>query len=334
MPTKMRIGLVTPAPPGSRFGNRVTALRWARILRSLGHRVRIAQEYRGENDELLIALHARRSFAAIAAFARRHPQRPLIVVLAGTDLYRDLKRSKSPWKALELATRIVVLQSAALDELPARLRQKARVILQSAEPVGTTARRRMIASRDSKRRPWGSTFDVCVIGHLRPVKDPFRAALAARRLPASSRVRILHVGGAMTTTMENRAGREMAVNPRYYWLGEKSPEQARALLAESDLCVISSRSEGGANVISEALVDGVPVLASHIPGNVGMLGADFPGYFPLGDTQALTGLLIRAETDGPFLARLQRAGGNRAKLFHPAREKRAWAKLLGESVGR
>ena len=66
--------------------------------------------------------------------------------------------------------------------------------------------------------------------------------------------------------------------------------------------VLSSRSEGGANVISEAIVAGVPILASRMDGNVGLLGADYPGYFPVGDTQALARLLWRIEADAPFVA--------------------------------
>ena len=127
----MKIGIITPAPPRSRYGNRVTALRWAHILRSLGHRVVISQSYAGEPFDLLIALHARRSHAAIARFCREHPAAPLVVAITGTDLYHDLPRSRQAQHSLELATRVVVLQPAALAELSPRLRDKARVIYQS-----------------------------------------------------------------------------------------------------------------------------------------------------------------------------------------------------------
>ena len=43
----MKIALIAPVPAQSRQGNRVTALRWARILKALEHRVTIAQEYDG-----------------------------------------------------------------------------------------------------------------------------------------------------------------------------------------------------------------------------------------------------------------------------------------------
>jgi hypothetical protein len=170
----MTIGLITPAPARSRRGNRWTALRWARMLRELGHRVVIEEEYRGRRCDALVALHARRSFRSIERFRREHPDAPLIVALTGTDLYRDIRTNPQARRSLAMASRLVVLQPLGVEELPAKLRSRARVILQSAE------RPRGIAS------PRKDVFAVCVNGHLRPVKDPFRAAKAARLLPGSS----------------------------------------------------------------------------------------------------------------------------------------------------
>jgi hypothetical protein len=85
-----KILMTCPAPPGSLYGNRVTAKRWARVLRELGHRLAIVQTWRGEPCDLLLALHARRSADSALRFAREHPQKPLLVALTGTDLYRDI----------------------------------------------------------------------------------------------------------------------------------------------------------------------------------------------------------------------------------------------------
>jgi hypothetical protein len=221
----MKIGIVTPAPPRSRYGNRVTALRWARILRSLGHRVTITQNYEGESYDLLVALHALRSHEAIKRFHCEHPDRPLIVALTGTDLYRDLPRSERSRLSLDLATRLVALQPRAFDALPERLHAKTRVVYQSVEPF----------PKPRDPRPATRNFEVCVIGHLREVKDPFRAAMAARLLPASSRVRITHVGGAMNEKMAERARRETEVNPRYRWVGEQPQWRVRQILTRSRL---------------------------------------------------------------------------------------------------
>ena len=325
----MRIGIITPAPPNSRSGNRITALRWAKILRRLGNRVTILQTYQGERFDLLVALHARRSYSSIRRFRRQNPAARIVLALTGTDLYPDLRRNKVAQQSLEIAHRIVVLQPKAMEELRPEWRDKARVIYQSVEGAPGAGSKAKVSEGHFDDRSNGS-FDVCVIGHLRAVKDPFRAALAARLLPCSSRIRVLQVGSALTEAMRARALQEMRVNQRYEWLGEQSGSRVRRILAKSRGCVLSSRIEGGANVLSEAIVASVPVLASRIDGNVGILGADYPGFFEVGDTQELSRLLIHAETDREYLAELSRRCQKLAPLFHPAHEERAWVDLISQ----
>jgi glycosyltransferase involved in cell wall biosynthesis len=154
--------------------------------------------------------------------------------------------------------------------------------------------------------------------------------MAARRLPPSSRVRILHLGAAMNQGMAARARAEMRVNPRYQWRGEQPRWRVRKILERSALCVLSSKLEGGANALSEAVVAGVPVLASRIAGSVGLLGESYPGYFKVGDTAGLAQLLNRAETNRAFIARLRSRCTKLASLFDPAREMTAWRRLLKE----
>jgi putative glycosyltransferase (TIGR04348 family) len=314
----MKIFLACPAPPRSRHGNRVTALRWAGILKSLGHRVTIAQDYADQPCDLLVALHARRSHEAVVRYRRHYPRGPLMVALTGTDLYHDIHASRAAQASLDLADRLIVLQPRGRDELPSRHRSKVRVLYQSTRPTpGPVAKKTDV-------------FEVCVLGHLRPVKDPFRAVLALRRLPASSTIRVHHAGKALSADMAKRARALMRLEPRYRWLGEIPRWQARRLLAHSRLLVLSSRMEGGANVISEAVVDGVPVLASRISGNLGLLGPHYPGYFPVGGTQALSRLLHRVETDASFYARLVQWCERLKPLFEPAREREDWKKFLRE----
>ncbi len=312
----MRIGIVTPAPSNSRSGNRITALRWAKILRRLGNRVSILQTCDGAPYDLLLALHARRSYPSIIKFRRQNPQAQIIVALTGTDLYRDLRRNHKAQKSLEIADRIVVLQPKAIEELLPGWQDKARVIYQSVEDLaGPTSKTKTNKAYSNNRS--NGTFDVCVIGHLRAVKDPFRAALAARSLPCSSRIRILQIGGAMTDVMAARARQEMRANPRYEWLGELPRSQVRRILANSWLSVVPSRIEGS-----------VPILASRIGGNVGVLGADYPGLFDVGNTQQLSRLLARAETHREYLAELADRCKKLAPLFYPTREEQAWADLI------
>ncbi len=332
----MRIGIVTPAPPNSRYGNRITAIRWAKILRRLGNRVSILQTYDGKSYDLLVALQARKSHSAIINFRRQNPAAPIIVALTGTDIYRDIRTSPSARKSLEIATRIVVLQPKALEKLQPGLRDKTRVIYQSVEDDqalrGMNGRSPKIkVNRDEARSR--RSFDACVIGHLRFVKDPFRTAMAARLLPSSSGIRVLQVGGAMTDAMATKALQEMRVNQRYRWLGERRQTHVFHVLANSQVCVISSRMEGGANVLSEAITAAVPVLASRIDGNVGILGVDYPGYFEVGDTKALVQLLTRVETSPEYLAELRDRVKSLSVLFTPAREQQAWANLNKELFG-
>lgn len=296
-------------------------MRWARILRGLGHRLTIAPQWEGEPCDLLVALHAWRSAESVLRFRSAHPHCPVVVALTGTDLYRDIHEQPLARQALELADRLVALQPLAARELPRHLRRRMRVIHQSVEKT----RVRQSAPRDR--------FPVCVVGHLRAVKDPLRAAWASRLLPVSSRIEVVQAGSAMEEELGREAAREQRSNPRYRWVGALSRPRARQLIASSRLMVLSSLLEGGANVISEAAVDHVPVLASRIPGSIGLLGAGYPGYFPVGDTQALARLLERAETDPGFYRDLKARCARLAPLFRPARERAAWRALLEELSG-
>lgn len=315
----MKIQLVTPAPLRINNGNKITALRWAGILKKLGHRVKISQRYQGEASDLLIALHARRSAESIERFHAAHPALPLIVALTGTDLYRDIRRDPKAQQSLELASRLVVLQNMALRELPSRYRRKTQVIYQSAETCKT------------KYTPRNPNAPVCLIAHLRDEKDPLRAAFAVRRLPASSRIAVTHIGLSLDDRLAKRARAEAARNPRYQWRGPLPHKKTRDLLAESFLVCITSKMEGSSNVLSEALASGVPVIATRIPGLIGTLGKNFPGYFPVGDTEKLRSLLLKAERDGKFYRSLKSHCARAAQWVKPARELAAWRRLLRET---
>ncbi len=312
----MQIKLVTPSPKGIVDGNRVTVRRWARILKRLGHRAWIGGQYQGDSCDLLIAVHASKSFPSIRRFHRKHPDRALVVVLSGTDLYRDLRPGSEVTKSLMMATHVVVLQKQALEEIPQEFRQKASVVYQSAEPAKGT------------HGPPKSYFRVCTVGNLRPVKDPFRLALAGRRLPASSKVRIWQVGRALSSQMKRKALEEDRRNGRYRWMNGLPYWKTRRLIATSHLVAITSKVEGSSNVLSEALASSVPVVASRIPGLIGTLGKNYSGYFPPGDTRALKQLLLRTETEADFYQRLKAECTRIASVVQPHREQKAWEKLM------
>ncbi len=289
------------------------------MLRRLGHRIDVDQEYKGKPCDLMIALHARRSFESIQRFHEESPTHPLVVVLTGTDLYRDIHADANAKHSLEAATRIVVLQRQAFAELPKRLHPKTRVIYQSANPC-----------KSKPLSPENGPFKVCVIGHLRPEKDPFRTALAVRQLPASSRVQVIHIGRALSDSLKREALAETRCNPRYRWIGELPHWKTRQALVRSHLMSLTSLMEGSSNVLCEAIACSVPVIASKIPGLIGTLGADYPGYFPVGKTRALTKLLRKVESNGRFYETLKRRCARLRPLVEPKHELAAWKALLSE----
>jgi putative glycosyltransferase (TIGR04348 family) len=297
-------------------------VRWARILRGLGHVASLGDALGSRSYDLLVALHARKSAEAVASSKRLHPERPVVVALTGTDLYRDIRTDASARRSLELADRLVVLHARAADELPPRLHPKVRLVPQSAPGSG--------------RRPRRSTrvFEVAVVGHLRAEKDPLRTALAARLLPPASRIRVIHAGRALGPEYGAAARAEQRANGRYEWVGELSPARARSLIARARLLSLTSELEGGANVVSEALAMGTPVVASRIPCTEALLGSDYPGLFGIGDTHALAELLSRAEREPRFLAELARWCRGRRAAVSPAKERAAWKALLRELAGR
>ena len=316
------IHIVSPASARENNGNWQTASRWRRHL-ARDHRVTIGPDWRPGDPvpDLLIALHARRSATALAAFATAHPERPTLLVLTGTDLYRDIHEDAAAQASLMHATSLVVLQQRGLDELPPAVRPKTRVIYQSAP--------RLAAARPRR----GVPLDVVMVGHLRHEKDP-QAFMDAARLVAAPGVRLLHVGAALDPELGRRAQATQAATPAYRWLGALPHTAARRRLRRCHAMVIASRMEGGANVIIEAVTSGVPVLASSISGNAGMLGDDYGGFFPPGDARALADLVERSVRDPAFLARLRRQCAARAALFAPAAERARLLDLVDNLLSR
>jgi len=312
-----RIEIVTPAPPGSLHGNRVTAKRWQSFLRQLGYRVPITESWSGKDADLLITLHAYRSHASIDAFKLAYPNRPLILILTGTDLYRDMANQPEVHESMALADALVVLQTEALRIIPTKWRHKATVIHQSVPQI-------------PKQQKLKGQFSVSVIGHLRPEKDPFCIVRALPHLHCDSQISIQHLGMAMSLGMEKAALQYSNQYSRYSWYGMKSHQATLRTLARSHVMVISSRMEGGAHVVSEAIAAGVPVLASKIAGNCGLLGKDYLGYFPVGNEKALARLLYRAETDQLFYKKLQDQIKQLRKLIKPVQEKASIQKLCAK----
>ena len=321
---KPRVLIISPALAKANNGNWQTAARWSQFLRDTYCVDCVASTEAvtpSLKPDVVIALHARRSADALNYFHHTAPAVPRILVLTGTDLYRDIQTDAAAQHSLQIATQLVVLQPAGLAELDAQLQQKTSVIFQSAKTLKPVYR------TPATRGP----FKVIMIGHLRAEKDPvtfMHACVALRDDP----IAFIHIGSALDTDMAAHIAVTAAAAPNYHWLGNQPHAATRQRLKHCDLMVISSRMEGGANVIIEAVTSGVPVLASDIAGNRGMLGDDYPGYFPVGDAAKLAVLIQRAATEPDFFASLQRHCDTRQFLFSPEHERASVRMLVDNCI--
>jgi putative glycosyltransferase (TIGR04348 family) len=305
------IRIVTPALADANNGNWRTADRWDKLL-SPAFKVIVQGDWGSENSDegcdILIALHARRSAAAIARFRHAHPTKPLIVVLTGTDLYRDLKTSQEARQSLILADALIVLQEDAIQFIPLEHRKKTHVVYQSAIQLAPAVKLK-------------HKLNCVVVGHLRDEKDPATIFRAVEKLTDNDHIHILHIGAPLDEALAATAQKLSAENPHYRWAGAMAYGLTRAAIKRAHVLIHPSVMEGGANVIVEALTSGTPVIASKMSGNVGMLGQTYEGYFPVSDDGALVDLLKRCADDPNFMSRLGNACQARAKLFLPETER-------------
>lgn len=309
------IAIVTPAHRASNNGNWQTAWRWSQML-ARDYRIVLLDAWRGEAADVLIALHARRSAPSIAAW---HALRrgPLVLVLTGTDLYRDIDHDAAAQASLTMADRLVVLQELGPRRLPAALRERCVVCFQScpALPIVPKTERHLRA---------------LMVGHLRDEKSPQTYFEAARRSRARRDIVWDHIGAPLDAGLGEQARILMREQPRYRWLGALGHSATRRRIQRAHVLVHASAIEGGAHVIAEALRSGTPVLASRIDGNVGMLGADYAGYFDWNDAAALATLVARARDEPAMLAGLAAQCSQRARLFEPKRERATLLRLLSD----
>jgi putative glycosyltransferase (TIGR04348 family) len=319
--------IVSPALADANNGNWRTAWRWQQML-APRYAARIAGTWpdaQAAGDRRMLALHARRSAASIAAWADAHPGRGLAVVLTGTDLYQDVATDASAQRSLEVAQRLVVLQECGPGALAPELRAKTRVIYQSAPACAPLA------------KP-ADRLEAVMVGHLRPAKSPQTLFAVARLLRGHEDIRITHIGdGAGEPALAAEARATADACPGYRWLGALPHDETLERIRAAHVLVHASALEGGAHVILEAVRCGTPVLASRVPGNVGMLGAAYEGYFPHGDAAALAALLQACRTGqqaqdpaAGLLARLGAQCALRAPLFEPHAERAALLNLLQE----
>ncbi len=314
----LTILIVRPPSDLAQDGNKTTADRWARLLTELGHEARVTEGWDGTPCDLLVALHARKSHDAVVRSHKAAPDRPILVCGAGTDLYSDVEPGEGDevLESLRVASRILLLQELARERVPEELRDRARVLHQSALPM------------EDRPAPPEDHFRVAFLANVRPVKDPLTALRAAERLPEG--IRIVHAGAHIDPDLSQRLARRAADCRAFESRGPLSPEEARALIASSHLLLSTSRHEGGANVLSEALALEVPILCTNIPGSLGLLGSGYPGTFEVEDAKGLAAQIVRARDDEAFGSELRAACAERAWLANPKTEREGWRRLLAE----
>jgi putative glycosyltransferase (TIGR04348 family) len=322
---RQSIVVVSPAMREANNGNWHTAHRWSKFLSTHCDTALVkswptagVSPAAATAPQAMIALHARRSADSIHAWAKHCPGKPLIVVLTGTDLYRDIQHDAVAQQSLALATHLVVLQEDGLQAVPDQWRSKTQVIFQSAPGLKP-------AWKASQR------FRAVMVGHLRSEKDPLTFMKAALQL-GKEKIHLDQIGDALEATFAVQAKETQRQNPHYHWLGGLPRAVTRQRIKRAHVLVNCSMMEGGAQVILEAVQSDTPVLASRISGNVGMLGADYAGYFPVGDAAALAALLRRCAAEPEFLALLKGQCARRAPLFAPAAEERHVLNLVLSAI--
>ena len=320
MLSKPSICIISPALAAANNGNWQTAKRWQHML-STDYHIEIMLHWDGKPFDAMLALHARRSADSIAQWAAKFPDKLIVLALTGTDLYRDIAVDPLAQQSLKLAHRLVVLQDMGPKSLPAEFQSKCQVIFQS------TPRRQSVPKKSKKLR-------ALMVGHLRSEKSPETYFAAARSLALiqdhSKNIVLDHIGAPLDADLGEQALKLAAEVPSYRYLGEQTHTQTRARIARAHVLVHPSRMEGGAHVVMEAVMSGTPVLASRIDGNVGMLGADYDGYFPWGDAQALANLLLRCKNEPLFLDHLNAQCALRSPLFEPRAEQLALLKIVSQ----
>ncbi len=347
----MKILYLDPALPETTSGNSSTSTRITEHWRNLGHDVS-SLSVRGKlpedeahirklitGSDLLVALHATYCHSILKIWHDLQKPVPLILIVSGTDLFEPILESgevstEFSW-ASEESSRIVTL-AAGLDAYYPEVRRqewgaKTRVIYQGAEPVKWNCQQ-----YDPQQ--------AVVIGHLRSVKDPLlpvRAVeiLREKRIQEQAalkdvRLTIQHFGKILDLNLKAQmesAQVQLASGPvRWQWNGPVSETGIRQVMSSAPLLIMPSLHEGGANVVGKFLVSGLPIVASRVAGNTGILGEDWPALFDAGDPQALADLLLRWNLEPQFREQISRAAKNLADQHDLRREEQRWSDLFGE----
>ncbi len=161
-------------------------------------------------------------------------------------------------------------------------------------------------------------------------KNPRLFLGVCQRLIAADRdLRVLLVGvGPMMSTLEEEVG-QLGLTQSFNFLGRRS--DVNALMSIADLLLLTSDQEGMPNVVIEAQLMGVPIVATDAGGTRGTMITDVTGLVcPVGDADALVAACGRLLNDADLARRMGRAGALHARAdFSIAGMARRYAEVAG-----
>lgn len=312
----MKIGIFYPESEANSSGNQITASRWAGFLEELGHDIELDTKYEGGSFHLAICLNVLKTADIASAIRHSCPSAVLCIAITGTDLHSNSQDQSKSIATLKKADAIIAINPASIEILPNDLREKTQLIYQSA------------IKADQRPPAKDQNFNVLMLSHLRPEKDPLRLIEALKLLPKELPIRVKHYGAGLDKELAEVATKETQENFRYEWLGEIPYEDALLEISAADLLVLTSKVEGAPSVLSEALVADIPIVASDIPSMKGLLGAGYPGLFQVGDSKSLAQVLQKTVENAAFYQSLRMLTAGLSPKFQPIAELRAWRDFL------
>lgn len=282
----------------------------------------VTTEVEAARPSLVHAFHALRTGPLALRLARRL-EVPLVVTLTGTDANHELlDAANAPQvrRVLEGASVVTAFDASIVEHVAAILpdvRTRLVVVPQAVRfgastPFDLSARWPLPPERVLFVLPAG----------IRPVKAP-RAPLAAfdRVVAAQPRVRLMYAGPVLDQAEEQALAAALAHRPWARHVGVVPYPQMPSLLAQADVILNCSVSEGGmANSVLEGMALGRAVLVSDIPGNRALVEHESTGLRFRTDEELETAAL-RLARDGALRARLGAAARARIERdFAPSRE--------------
>ncbi|NOZ25650.1 MAG: glycosyltransferase [Nitrospirae bacterium] len=153
---------------------------------------------------------------------------------------------------------------------------------------------------------------VGTVGRLHPSKN-YRLFLDAARIVlerAGSRVNFIVIGDGESRAELQRYAQRSGIADRVVFTGERS--DVPAMLEEMDVFVMTSLYEGLSNAMMEAMLAGLPVVATDVGGNRELITDGENGFLcPPGDASSLAERILYLLDNGQEAARMGLSGRQR-----------------------